>query len=362
MFGQRKGIDHAQRNADTAIQERTHLYNSAGRDRLDDRTHTPNYKASHISDGFGIPADITQLRLGAVHTAAGHRQVGRLSRTLITAGGLCAMALPVVAATPTAWIFCPTCADIPSMTNYANNWGRSYGWPVGAVFGVTSENMPITAFFKWELVRVGPTYLHTAIPQTTTFMAAAALDNRLFARAAKALGFNDTRSYTSSDAAIMADINAALIVQNGAGNTGPWHGVQGEPDTPYWDFKSQGGWFSDPKTYTFYQYDYITVHDPNGYSQNWVLTGMQLVNGRWIPQWSRVAGSLMYKGKPVTPPTSSNATPIIAPVTGYTTWTSPNGTLNITLDQYLCYGWAGGVIYSPDGSYQASGGYLPLPC
>jgi hypothetical protein len=266
----------------------------------------------------------------------------------------------VWAVTPTAGIFC-NCASLADLDKTASANALSYGFPVGSFMLVSSENMPLSAYYRVEEVRLGIGYMIVAVPITTTLQAANQLDNALYpGRSAKVkqtvgIGPKYTDPVATQQTAIMEEFP---IQQTGFGS-GHHDGVPDLPTEEYWQFQQRecSGIVCHVETYTVYVGDTIEVEYDcyfgqlcTDYSQTWQLSNVHKVNGQWVPIWVPVKGTLKYRGHPLVPQTNVPAKPI----TGFGDTVATNswggGSITIQWDPLLCWGTTSITITFPDGT------------
>jgi hypothetical protein len=191
---------------------------------------------------------------------------------------------------------------------------------------VTSLNEPVSAFYR----------LHCAgrssgwIAITPDNASAAALDNGVFARAAKLAPVvtPPTITYTEVDENIDQYIESQ-IVTDGPWGINLWHMLTNFPNIQWFQVTD----IQTGQTVNIYIGDTITVQYPNGYSEQW-----QFISGTDTIKWKRVPNTLMLNGKPVKPPSTASGTP--APGGGSLDGNDPynNGSVSLTSQTNFCSG------------------------
>ena len=217
---------------------------------------------------------------------------------------------------------------------------------------MTSLNEPVSAILQLQCSPPGKGggCLWGAI--TSSNAAAAALDNLTFARATKIPPIKTQGQVTQADED--PNITRYLQTQLIANGTNLYHEIMGMPQVKWFTMVDvQTG-----QTTNIYIGDIITVDYGNGYTEQWQFNGALTDY-----QWTRVPGSLMYNGQPVTPPTTSSGTP----VPGYGSFDTPNpftgGNISTVSQQHYCYGSSAVSIQDPStGNWITSFGMYIFPC
>ena len=307
-----------------------------------------------VADGTVSLSRRVVLHLARAPGAAPDRWRLGVYLPLVLGGVLC----PLVAhaQTPIAVTTCDPCGNITDLRIAAGKWANVAGGPAGAIILMHSLNIAVSGYFRVVQLPHGGGYGVQAI--TLTNGDALALDNRIFARGSKAPGLRLSNPYASNDTVIEAGINKDLSLVQAAPLSGPWHGLQGFPVGQYSQFTNNGN------TYTFYVNDPVVVNYSDGYSMEWLFTGLQLnSNNQWVAHWRPDLSTLLYKGQPVSPPSTKPAKPVggFGSASGTNTWSLGPSNLLDKIDYPICAGNSS-ITVSLGGVSSTSTGWFGFPC
>jgi hypothetical protein len=257
------------------------------------------------------------------------------------------------AQTTTAVLSCNPCSTVSDMVAAANSQYTTL--PNGSIALMTSLNEPVSAFLRLACSPPGKGSGCEWVAITASNTDAAALDNQTFARASKMapLTTPSNITYDETDEIIIGYIQTQIV---GTGQTGIslWHNLPNfQPTAWYTMVDAQTG-----QTENIYIGDTITVNYPGGYSEQWQFLGLEAGS----IQWKRVPNTLMQNGKPVTPPSSTPATP--APGHGALTGNDIYipGKLGLVSQMHYCYGVSSVSIELTDGTSITGYGAYIYPC
>jgi hypothetical protein len=258
------------------------------------------------------------------------------------------------AQTVTAVLQCNPCTSVDDMVAAANSAYTTL-WS-GDLALMVSLNEPVSAYLKLACSPPGKGGGCEWNAVTASNADAAALDNSIFARAAKLqpVVTPSTITYTDADEVITAYIQSQL---QATGQTGVnlWHLLPGFPSAVYYTMLD----LQTGQTENIYVGDEITVQYPGGYSEKWQFLGVEAGS----IQWKRVPNTLMLNGKPVTPPSSTAG----IPQPGYGAASGEDaynpGRVSVTSQNNYCYGVSSITITDGDGNeVSTSYGIYIFPC
>lgn len=264
------------------------------------------------------------------------------------------------AATSTAVIACTSCASVGDLQNSAATYFANPNAPIATIVYVISLSDPISMFFNKDCPN-GLLYPCTAVISQKYYgtvaqesMAAAALDNATFARAAKFKPINAPSDITQTDEdGVITQYIQSQLVATGQTGISAWHLLTGFSNVVWYTLVNT----QDGTTQQVFVGDTITINYPGGYSEKWQYLGLSAGTN----QWKRVPNTLMLNGKPVTPPSTAPATPVpgAGGASGTNTWTDPASQINALANGWACYGTTTIIV---DGVASTSSGTFTYPC
>jgi hypothetical protein len=268
--------------------------------------------AVRLSRNLSRSSDINIRPQRRERLAQALRCTRKLSATILLLFSGPMMTTTTVASTPAiiaVWS-CNPCSSLSDLQTAAQQTALKQQWSNynGALILMTSLNEPISAYFQltvtWQTAWGTRIATYTATPITPTNIAAGALDNSIFARAAAvpAIIIPPSLPYNETDELISGNI-ASQLLPNGQFGTNYWHGITNFPQVVWYKLVDSAG-----NIYQVYVGDTITVkYGDSGYSEQWQFFGPNV--GGSI-EWQRVPNTLMLNGKPVNPPSNKPATSI----------------------------------------------------
>jgi hypothetical protein len=297
----------------------------------------------------------TSLQIGvAIASTAARRRRAVLACLLLVLASAFVAVPKARAATVTAVLQCNPCTSVDDMLAAANSAYTTL-WS-GDLALMVSLNEPVSAYLKLACSPAGKGGGCEWSAVTESNADAAALDNSIFARAAKLQPITtpSTITYSDEDSVITAYIQSQL---QATGQTGfnPWHLLPGFPSAIYFTMID----LQTGQTENIYVGDEITVQYPDGYSEKWQFLGVTAGS----IQWKRVANTLMKNGQPVNPPSSTAG----SPQPGYGAASGADaynpGRVSVVSQDYFCSGVSSVSITDADGNVlSTSYGIYIFPC
>jgi hypothetical protein len=263
---------------------------------------------------------------------------------------LAGLAGRVEAQTPTAVIPCNPCGNsIADFTSAAYRYGLAYGWPIGTVALVVSQNKPISVRVRWVVNPLGLGFSYFVVPLDVTLAAGHDLDERMFGHRIKATHLN--MPITSSPENIVDAFNSRFVYEYE--NVGPWLNIPNGPPTMGYTFADLG---NKDQPVTFYLHDQVIISYTNGDSEIWQIAGLifNFRTQRYYLQLQRIPGTQLHNGRPPAPPNPAPAKPVRG-FGGVDTTDTTGTTLGLHWDLVSCWGTASVTVTSPDGSGEVTG-------
>jgi hypothetical protein len=253
--------------------------------------------------------------------------------------------------TPIAVAYCTSCATLADLAGAANSWYTVNKPPFGTQLFLTSLSEPLSALFVWYCPGLPgkPCTPHALTPSDA---AAVALDNSVYARAAKIPNIILPPKYASTDEdVIIAAAIPQFLLMVGAPSTDIYRSLASVGIVAYVNvIDTQNG-----QTYKIYVGDTITVQYSDGSTEKFQLTSI----GSTLA-FKAVPGSKMGpNGQPTTPPSTKPAAPVSGGggFSGPGTY-PPNSTVGAWPNVQFCYGTVSITVADLQPSY----GAFAYPC
>jgi hypothetical protein len=209
---------------------------------------------------------------------------------LVWGANVCSQPANAATPTPLAIYSCNPCSNITGIVDASYAFFSAKRAPSGTIVLMTSLNAPVSAFVQWRCrgLRAGC----DAHSITADNAAAAALDNQIYARAAKIppISVPQHLPYNEVEATIAAYL-ATQVVSTGQIGIDVWHGITNFPLVVWVTVVDM----QTGNAYKLFVGDTITVNYPDGYSEKWQFLGPAAGS----IQWRRVPNTLMHNGLPV---------------------------------------------------------------